>query len=133
MYCYIHKNIINVYGGKMSIATNVIFDKSDEKDRHLISRDKYNWIYLVGPKHNTIEQIVALKDNKLYYTSMKSLVIELFEKRLNKSTHVLGTQEIVKAVNMAYQDVVEVAIGVQTATKHLITRGDRCEECNKEL
>lgn len=117
----------------MSIATNVIFDKSDKKDRHLISRDKYNWIYLVGPKHNTIEQIVALKDNKWYYTSMQSLVLELFEKRLNKATHVLGTQEIIKAVGMVYQDVVEIAIGVQTATEHLLTRGDRCEECNKEL
>ena len=117
----------------MSIATNVIFDKSDEKERHLISRDKYNWIYLVGPKHNTIEQIVALKDNKSYYTSMNSLVLNLLEKKLNKATHVLGTQEIIKAVGMVYQDVLEIAIGVETATEHLLTRGDRCEECNKEL
>lgn len=129
MYCY----IINVCGERMSIADNVIFDKKDKKRRHLVSRDKYNWIYLVGPKDNTIEQIISLKDNKSYYTSMQSLVLNLFDKTLNRATHELGTQQIIRAVGMAYQDVLEIAIGVQAATENILTRGDRCEKCNKEL
>lgn len=116
----------------MSFRANVFYDKTIRDNRHILTKDKFNWVYCYGKKDLSIDSMLKNENNTFFFTSLKSLFINLFEKRLKSHFTKMEVHEVIKSVDSAYRDVVDMSMEMEEMTKGLITRGGDTDGDAKE-
>lgn len=108
----------------MSFKTNIFYDKTIRGYRHILTKDKWNWVYCYGKEGISIENMLKNENNTFFYTSMRSFLENLFEKRLKSHFTKMEVHEFVKAVNSAYRDVIEMSRELEKITEGMLQRTD---------
>ena len=108
----------------MSFKSNVFYDKTIRGYRHILTKDKWNWVYCYGKKGLSIDSMLKNENNTFFYTNMRAMLENLFEKRLKSHFTKMEVHEFIKAVNSAYRDIVEMSTELEELTQGMIQRTD---------
>ena len=114
-----------------SAVNNIFYDKIEKDKRYIMTKNARNWIWTHGPKDSTIDSILR-SNNTCYYTSIESMLVNLFEKRFREHVTDLTSKNIRKSLTEAFTDVRLIGKELDAITWDKIKRGDYCKYCNRK-
>tara|TARA_R100001244_G_scaffold43205_1_gene38793 strand:+ start:988 stop:1368 length:381 start_codon:yes stop_codon:yes gene_type:complete len=117
----------------MNIKDNIFYNKVIGKNRYLLSKDKYSWVWLYGSKESSVDNIYKNTNNRYYYTTIQSLLTNVFEKRFKSHMTKFTLKSILKALREAYRDILDVSSTLDKVTWGVLDRGDYCPTCDGEI
>lgn len=98
----------------------IIYDKILKKDRVVIGTNTYNFIVIQGPKD--AEGLLEKDRYRSYYTSTKSLLQGMYDKRIKSHFDSISITNLQKAFLGAYNDVIDVSKEIKDVGNKLIKR-----------
>ena len=117
----------------MNIKDNIIYNKVIGKNRYLLSKDKYSWIWTYGSKESSVDNLCKNQSNREYYTSFQSMLPNVFEKRFRANMTKFTRKSILKAISDAYRDILDISSTLDKVTWGVLDRGDYCPKCDGEI
>ena len=117
----------------MNIKDNIFHNKVIGKNRYLLSKDKYSWIWTYGSKESSVDNICKKTNNREYYTSFLSMLPNVFEKRFRAHMTKFTRKSILKAISDAYRDILDISSTLDKVTWRVLDRGDYCPTCDGEI
>ena len=115
----------------MSRIDNIFYDTTIKDRRYIFTKDKRNWIWAEGSKDSSLETIIT-SNNTCYYSSIESMMVNLFETRLRKHVTELTLGNFKKSLNKAFSEVRRLGKTLDAVSWDKIKRGDYCKQCNKK-
>ena len=81
--------------------------------------------YIITEKEGlSIDSMLKNENNTFFYTNMRAMLENLFEKRLKSHFTKMEVHEFIKAVNSAYRDIVDMSKELEELTQGMIQRTD---------
>jgi len=117
----------------MNIKDNIFYNKVLGKNRYLLSKDKYSWVWTYGSKESSVDNLCKNKNNREYYTSFRSMLLNVFEKRFKAHMTKFTLKGVQKALREAYRDILDVSSTLDKVTWGVLDRGDYCPTCDGEI
>lgn len=117
----------------MAIQDNIMFDQTTKSVRHIVSKDARNYIYAYGDKDLSLDVILGNENKVHYYSSIVSLVTDVFQKRLKFYFSRVELHNFQIAISSAYKDILDIANSLTEKAAGMITRADYCTKCNKDF
>ena len=93
-----------------------LYDECSGGTRIVIYTDTFNYIVIQGNKDLPDETFFNKSNLKNYYTSIRSLIQGMFEKRVKTHLKRLTTVDLNKSIESAYKDVIDLSKAVEGVT-----------------
>jgi hypothetical protein len=103
-----------------------------EDTRYIMTKDKYNWIWVYGQKDMPLDNIMRASTGS-FYTSIESMFVNLLETRFRN--HVVGftDKNFRKALKTAFAEVRQLGDALDKVNWNTLCRGDYCPTCSSKI
>ena len=115
----------------MSRIENIFYDVVMEDKRYIMTKDKYNWVWVYGHKDAPLENIIK-SSTASFYTSIESMFVNLLEKRFRSHVVEFTPKNFKKALRAAFTEVRQLGSALDKVNWEVLGRGDYCPTCNSK-
>tara|TARA_Y100000310_G_C20168316_1_gene572431 strand:- start:34 stop:405 length:372 start_codon:yes stop_codon:yes gene_type:complete len=116
----------------MSRIENIFYDTIVDDKRYIMTKDKYNWIWVYGNKDVPLENIIK-SQTASFYASIESMLVNLLEKRFRNHVVELTSKNFKKALRTAFTEVRQLGNALDQVNWEVLHRGDYCPKCNSKI
>ena len=116
----------------MSRIENIFYDVVMQDKRYIMTKDKYNWIWVYGDKDAPLKSIIK-SQTASFYTSIESMFVNLLEKRFRDHVVEFTPKNFKKALRMAFTEVRQLGDALDKINWEVLRRGDYCPTCQDRI
>jgi hypothetical protein len=116
----------------MSRIDNIFYNVVMEDKRYIMTKDKYNWIWVYGDKDAPLENIIK-SPTASFYTSIESMFVNLLEKRFRNHVVEFTPKNFKKALKTALAEVRQLGDALDKVNWDVLGRGDYCPTCGDKM
>tara|TARA_Y100000310_G_scaffold244617_1_gene249413 strand:+ start:43 stop:411 length:369 start_codon:yes stop_codon:yes gene_type:complete len=111
---------------------DVLYVKIRDDRKYVLGKDKLNWVWGNGTLQQTEERILSKKDT-CYYTSMESMLVNLFEKRFREHVTEFTLANFKESLSKAEQEIRKIGKKLDEINWGVLDRGAYCPKCNSTI
>jgi len=111
---------------------DVLYVKVNGDRKYVMGKDSHNWVWGDGTAQQTEERILS-KENTCYYTSIKSMFVNLLEKRFREHVTEFTLANFRESLSIANQEIREIAKELDKVSWGSLDRGTYCPKCSSKI